>query len=143
MGDYAIRMQFDIDASAEVVRNALTSVQGISAWWSSRVAGSPDRDDGRLEVSFPDVPVPFDFAVSLGEQIRWTTGAIPEWWHGTWVSWEMEPNPDGEGTRLHLVHGGFNPESPIIEVVTPAWADIVSRLKAYAESGERRPFSDF
>ena len=143
MGDYAIRMQFDIDATGDVVRRALTTVAGISSWWSSRVAGSPDRDGGTLEVTFPDVPAPFDFAVFLGDQIRWTTGAVPEWWHGTSVSWELEPNPEGEGTRLHFMHGGFNPESPIIEVVTPAWADIVSRLKDYAETGAVRPFADF
>ncbi len=144
MGDYAIRMQFDIDADPGTVRNALTQADGIASWWSSHVGGNPEVDGGRLEVSFPEVPVPFDFSVAIsGDNLEWTVGKIPEPWHGTAVRWQLLADPDAAGTRLRFEHGGFDPESPVIDEVTPAWALIISRLKAYAESGSAQPFFDF
>jgi hypothetical protein len=31
----------------------------------------------------------------------------------------------------------------VIPIVTPAWAQIILRLKGYAETGQRQPFFDF
>ena len=144
MGDYAIRMQFDIGADPETVRRALTTTAGIASWWSNHVGGEPGRDGGRLEVSFPDVPVPFDFTVRLDGAIEWETGDQPEHWHGTTARWEVDDHPRQDGsTLLRFRHGGYDEANPIIDIVTPAWAMIISRLKGYAETGDAQPFFDF
>jgi hypothetical protein len=31
----------------------------------------------------------------------------------------------------------------VIPIITPAWAQILHRLKGYAETGARQPFFDF
>jgi hypothetical protein len=144
MGDYAVQMRYDVNTDREKVREALTALEGIGSWWSSKVSGQPEASGGRFEVSFPDVPAPFEFTARLdGDTVAWEVGATPEWWRGTIIRWSLEGNPEGPGTRIHFRHDGFEREHPIIEVITPAWAHIIDRLKGYAETGERQPFFDF
>ncbi|MGH2556832.1 MAG: SRPBCC family protein [Actinomycetota bacterium] len=144
MDDYAVQMRYDVNADKEKVREALTTLEGIGSWWSSKVSGRPEASGGRFEVSFPDVPAPFEFTARPdGDTVAWEVGSNPEWWRGTTIRWSLEDNPEGPGTRIHFRHEGFEPEHPIIEVITPAWAHIIDRLKGYAETGERQPFFDF
>jgi uncharacterized protein YndB with AHSA1/START domain len=142
MGDYHIQMQFDIDADRATVRDALTTQDGIARWWSARTDGP--RDD-QLRVSFPDVPQPFEFSVTRDgdDRVEWVTGDFPPWWAGTTIRWELSNNPDGAGTRLLFSHRNYEPDNPVIPIVTPAWAQIILRLKGYAETGQRQPFFDF
>lgn len=140
MGEYAIRMQFDIQADEATVRRALTTEEGIRSWWSRRT----DLVDGVLRPRFPDVATPFEFEVrDVDGRLEWVTGGYPPWWAGTTVSWDVGPNPEGPGTRLQFAHGGYDSENPIIPIITPAWAQIILRLKGYAETGEPQPFFDF
>jgi uncharacterized protein YndB with AHSA1/START domain len=147
MGNYHIAMQFDIAADEERVRRALTTRDGIASWWSERTTlrdaggGNPKR----LEVSFPDVPQPFEFDVSdeSPNRVEWRTGGFPPWWAGTTIRWELSPNPDAPGIRLLFSHRDYEPDNPVIPIVTPAWAQIILRLKAYAETGTPQPFFRF
>lgn len=142
MGDYAIRMQFDIDADEPTVRLALTSTEGIASWWSDTVEGTPGQPGGDLRVHFPDLPQPFEFAVALdGRAVSWKTGGFPPWWQGTTIDWRLEAQPDTGGTVLRFTHGGFDPDDDIIPIITPAWAGIIGRLKTYSETGEADPFA--
>ena len=99
----------------------------------------------RLRVSFPDVPQPFEFAIARDDdaRIEWVTGGFPPWWAGTTIRWDLAPNPEGPGTRLLFSHRDYEPDNPVIPIVTPAWAKIVERLKGYAETGVAQPFFDF
>jgi hypothetical protein len=141
MGDYHIHMQFDVEADRVTVRRALTTEEGIRSWWSTRADGPRDS---QLQVSFPDVPQPFEFAVEEdGDRVDWVTGAFPPWWAGTTVRFELGENPDGPGTRLNFSHRDYEPDNPVIPIVTPAWGQILLRLKGYAETGAPQPFFDF
>src|SRR5262245_30457383 len=141
MADYAIRMQFDIDADPAAVTQALRTQDGIRAWWSTHADGP---EGGELRVSFPDRPEPFQFDVrDATDQVEWVTGAFPPWWAGTTIRWEVGPNPEAPGTRLTFEHGGYDADNPVIPIVTPAWAQIILRLKGYAETGRPQPFFDF
>ena len=140
MGEYHVVMQFDIDAEPDVVRRALKTEEGIRAWWSKRT----DLNGDGLHVSFPDVPQPFEFEVRDGNvHLDWVTGGFPPWWAGTTIRWIVEPNPDKPGTRLNFSHRDYDPDNPVIPIITPAWAQIILRLKAYAETGQPQPFFDF
>jgi hypothetical protein len=140
LGDYHVLMQFDIDAGQDTVRRALETEDGIKAWWTTgtRLA------DGQLRTEFPDASQPFEFAVRESpERIEWVTGAFPPWWAGTTIRFDVGPRPDGPGTRLLFGHRDYDPDNPVIPIITPAWAQILLRLKAYAETGVRQPFFDF
>jgi len=145
MGGYHILMQFDIDAERGRVREALTRQEGIRSWWSTRseLTGGADSE---LRVSFPDVPQPFEFAVRDGgaDRVEWVTGGFPPWWAGTTVRWDLgDRDDDRPGTRLLFSHRDYDPDNPVIPIVTPAWAQIIVRLKQYAETGTSQPYFDF
>jgi uncharacterized protein YndB with AHSA1/START domain len=145
LGEYHILMQLDIAADREAVRRALTTRDGIAAWWSTRTTLEDGAEGRQLRVSFPDVPLPFEFSVSdvVPDRIEWRTGSFPPPWAGTTVRWDITDNPDAPGTRLQFGHRDFAPDNPVIPVVTPAWAQIVLRLKGYAETGTPQPFFAF
>src|SRR6266508_6956736 len=136
VGDYHVLMQFDIDADPDNVRQALTTQEGIRAWWTTHA----DLDDSRLETSFPDTTQPFEFTVRNGDdRIEWVTGGFPPWWANTTIRFDVRPRPDGPGTRLLFSHRDYEPDNPVIPIITPAWAQILLRLKGYSETGERQP----
>ncbi len=142
MGEYHILMQFDVAADRGTVHRAVATETGIRSWWSVRTDGPTD---GQLRVSFPDVPQPFEFTVARNDadRVEWVTGGFPPWWAGTTIRWDLAENPDAPGTRLQFSHRDYAPDNPVIPIVTPAWAQIILRLKGYAESGDRQPFFDF
>jgi uncharacterized protein YndB with AHSA1/START domain len=141
MGDYHILMQFDIAADRDTVHRALATQEGIRSWWSKRSDGP---ETGRLLVSFPDQPRPFEFEVrDGGDRVEWVTGGFPPSWAGTTVRWDLGDNPDGPGTRLVFSHRDYDADNPVIPIVTPAWAQIIVRFKGYAETGQPQPFFDF
>jgi uncharacterized protein YndB with AHSA1/START domain len=142
MGDYAILMQFDLDADRETVHRALSTEEGIRSWWSVKTDGP---SHGQMRVSFPDVAQPFEFTVGEDgpDRVEWVTGGYPPWWAGTSIQWDLADNPDAAGTRLRFSHGGYAPDNPVIPIVTPAWAQIILRLKGYVETGRPQPFFDF
>jgi uncharacterized protein YndB with AHSA1/START domain len=142
VGDYNILMQFDIAVDRATVHRALTTTEGIASWWTARAEGPDGRPDGELRVSFPDVPQPFEFKIGQSDhdRVEWVTGGFPPWWAGTSIRWDLSDNPDGPGTRLLFSHRGYEPDNPVIPIVTPAWAQIILRLKGYAETGRPDPF---
>jgi uncharacterized protein YndB with AHSA1/START domain len=145
MGDYHILMQFDIDADRQTVRDALTREDGIRSWWSTRSDLGGDAEP-RLRVRFPDVPQPFEFAVrdDGADRLEWVTGGFPPWWAGTTIRWDLGERDDGKpGARLLFSHRGYEPDNPVIPIVTPAWAQIILRLKGYVETGKPQPFFAF
>jgi activator of Hsp90 ATPase-like protein len=142
MGDYHIRMQFDIDAERKTVHEALTTRDGVAAWWSDRVEGNPGEAGTSYRIAFPDVEQPFAFDVvtSTDERVEWRTADFPPWWQGTTIRWDLADVPDASGTRLLFSHRDFDPDNEVIPIVTPAWAQIVLHLKSYAETGRPTPF---
>jgi hypothetical protein len=77
------------------------------------------------------------------QRIEWVTGGFPPWWANTTIRFDVEPRPDGPGTRLLFSHRDYEPDNPVIPIITPAWAQILLRLKGFAETGVRQPFFDF
>ena len=37
---------------------------------------------------------------------------------------------------MHFKHRDYEPDNPVIPIITPAWAQIILRLKGYAETGQ-------
>lgn len=61
MGD--VLFTFDIDATPDVVRRALTTSDGIASFWTDQ-ADVPAEIGETLTVGFPEAPVPFDLVLA-------------------------------------------------------------------------------
>lgn len=140
MGDYHLAMQFDIDADRRDVKRWLDDPAGIAGWWSDAVEGSASKVGDRFVVSFPTSPVPFELEVAemSDDRIDWHIAENPPWWKGTTIRFDLSDGEDG-GTQLLFGHRDFEPDNPVIPVITPAWARFLDNLVAVAESGEPNP----
>ncbi|MFC5663073.1 SRPBCC domain-containing protein [Kitasatospora misakiensis] len=139
-----IALELDIAAPRAAVLAALTTHDGLTSWWTTEVA----REDDVLLFGFPDVPEPFRLRRERADPDRvvWTNaGAFPPHWAGTWISWDLTDLPDEPGgtahrTRLLFRHGGWQPGSEDgVPAVAGTWAQLLVRLKDYAQSGTAQP----
>lgn len=139
MGDYHVQGQFEIATSAAEVRRWLDNPEGIAGWWSDSVKGAASKEGDRFEVRFPSTDVVFELTVTGAspERIEWHIAENPPWWRGTTVRFDL--TKEGEGTRVLFSHRDFDPDNPVIPVITPAWMQFLFNLKAVAESGKPNP----
>jgi len=144
MGTYDIALQVDVAAEPAAVYAALTTTDGVAGWWTA-------RNESRGEVGetsrfrFPDAPMSWDMRIVEavpGKALGWHCTGGPPPWIGTDVSWALAAAPDG-GTRVGFDHTGFAAKDEMFRVVTMGWAQMILRLKQYAEGGVPVPFFDF
>jgi uncharacterized protein YndB with AHSA1/START domain len=141
MGDHFMRYQLDVAADRAAVQRALTTESGVKGWWTDQ-ATMPDAAGGRLELTFPQVPQPFDLelAEASDERVVWQAGSFPPFWEGTTIQWEVADNPEGEGTRIVMTHAGWDPDNDAVGRVTQGWGEILSHLRGFAETGRPDPY---
>jgi uncharacterized protein YndB with AHSA1/START domain len=123
---------------------ALTTIDGITGWWTSRATGSGGEAGDQLSLNFPDAPVTWDMAVAVADQpvrVEWDCTGGPPGWPGTRVRWGVEPADDGVVVRLD--HTGFATVDDMFRTVTVGWAQMLLSLRDYLASGVRKPFFDF
>jgi hypothetical protein len=139
MDAYTIRGQFEVGRPPAEIRRWLDNTNGIAGWWSDAVEGDAAAVGDRFRVRFPTTEVVFELEVTAmsDEAVEWHVPESPPWWRGTRIRFGLTP---GDGaTVLGFTHGAFDPEDPIIPVITPAWVRFVDNLVAVAETGTGRP----
>ena len=132
-----VLFRFDVEAAPEVVRKALTTSDGIKAFWTSE-AVAPAEVGGTLEVSFKIAPAPFDLRLEQSDErtIVWRTMTFPPHWVGTSITWNIEPND--AGTTVGFRHGGFTDEDEAGRVAY-TWGQVMLRLTEYVKTGRPNP----
>lgn len=139
MGEYAIRAKFDTTCTPAAIMKWLATPEGIAGWWSDTVAGSATAEDDEFHVTFPTTDVVFDLVVSEIDEtyVRWDVPESPPWWKGTAISFQIDETE--EGSSLLFTHSGFEPDDPIIAVITPAWVGFLNNLVEVAQTGKANP----
>jgi uncharacterized protein YndB with AHSA1/START domain len=131
-------------ADATAAYTALTTQDGITGWWTSR-ASVPGANVGDvLKMSFPDAPFTWDMRIDQVDQpvrLEWECVGGPPGWEKTRVVWGFEGTDAGVVVRLS--HEGFAAVDDMFRIVTVGWAQMLLSLKAYLETGARKPFFDF
>lgn len=129
----------DIDADRETIRRALTEEDGIVSWWTT------DADVGGSEMSlgFPEAPARFLLRLdgATDDAVNWASvGEFPPHWVGTSISWQLMDHPEGAGTQVLFTHGGFSAPDAMFGHTSYTWAQLMSHLKEYVETGKANPF---
>ncbi|HEY4108130.1 SRPBCC domain-containing protein [Puia sp.] len=149
-----------IGASAENVYRALTTQEGLAAWWT------PDTT-ARAEVNsiarFPFGPDYFKemkiTQLKPGELVKWTCISGAAEWTGTALSFTLLPgskatllrlHPEAqdqigqqsepEGTLLIFRHDGWREDTPMFAECSYTWGQFLRSLKLLCETGEGRPW---
>jgi uncharacterized protein YndB with AHSA1/START domain len=131
-------------ADANAAYTALTTHDGITGWWTSRVTGSGGSVGDTLAMSFPDAPMTWDMRVAtvdLPTRVEWDCTGGPPGWPGTRVGWHLQATDSGVVVRLD--HTGFAEVDDMFRIVTVGWAQMLLSLRDYLASGVRKPFFDF
>lgn len=137
---YAIKMLFHIDAPLGDVFNALSSIDGLSGWWTVHTSGSTELN-GVIEFDFPPsfhnkMKV---VGVQKDEYVRWNCIEGAADWVGTEISFVMDRN-EGK-TRVRFEHSGWEHQEDFFARCSYGWGAYLSSLNRYVEAGEGDPYS--
>jgi uncharacterized protein YndB with AHSA1/START domain len=131
-----IRHRVGITAEPEQVYRALTTLDGLAAWWTTDTTAAAD---GTLLFRFGDVGG-FDMVV-LEQQpptrVRWEVVGGPDEWIGTTIGFELT-HVDG-WTIVNFVHAGWREPVEFMNHCSTKWATFLMSLKSLVEDGSGAP----
>ena len=127
-----------VTPSPDTVYDALTTVDGLAAWWTDDTRGSGEVG-GRLEFRFPPVGG-FDMEVidtAPPERVVWRVVDGPEEWVGTTIDWRLRQ--DGDYTIVLFTHAGWREPVEFMSHCSTKWGSYLMSLKALIETGAGAP----
>ncbi|QXJ23611.1 SRPBCC domain-containing protein [Actinomadura graeca] len=119
------------------VYEALTTVDGLSSWWTGDTTGDGDVG-GVLEFRFSAGY--FHMKVierKPSERVTWKVVEGPEEWVGTTIDWTLRQ--DGEYTIVLFKHEGWKEPAEFMHHCSTKWGSFLMSLKSLVETGEGAP----
>jgi uncharacterized protein YndB with AHSA1/START domain len=87
-----IRHEVLIEASAEKIYNAITSQEGLAAWWTPDVKTRPERDSVARFAFGPDYFKEMKITeLKPFEEVKWRCISGADEWIGTTISFALQP----------------------------------------------------
>ncbi len=131
-----------IAAPAETIYRALTTEDGIRAWWTTDVKMDASVG-GKAVFGFFDHSTVFEMRIEQltpPSLVRWqcTGGSSPDW-VGTTQEFILEPQADGE-VLLKFCHGGWERGGDHCHFCNTTWGHLLVCLKDYCECGVKNPY---
>jgi len=140
-GAKTIHHMREIVAPSETVFSALTTPEGLSAWWSTRVRADEAALGALLDVTFggftPHLRITeFDPSTRLGWE---GVGGHEAWGKNTTIHFDLETTSGG--TRVHLSHQlGREVDDEAVVSATLRWSHYLDSLRLLCETGSGKPF---
>jgi uncharacterized protein YndB with AHSA1/START domain len=125
-----------IIAAPEEVYEALTTIDGLAAWWTTDTTG---ESGGTLRFRFGDVGG-FDMKVidqRPANHVEWEVVDGPPEWIGTTVTFDLAQ--DGEWTIVLFAHADWREPVEFMSHCSTKWATFLLSLKALIETGTGQP----
>lgn len=135
-----------IRAPLATVYAALTSADGVAAWWTTETSGAPG-EGGSLDSRFRS-PAGDEMGRMVYEvtevvpeaEVRWRFSEGPDEWLGTDATFQL--SRDGEMTLLVFGHRRWREPSEFMAHCSMKWATFLLSLRQLAETGTGRPAPD-
>jgi uncharacterized protein YndB with AHSA1/START domain len=124
-------------SSPEQVYDALTTIDGLSGWWTERTTGATEL--GRV-IEFRFDAGGFDMQVvesDPGRRVRWDVVDGPDEWIGTSVQWDLRKG--GDYTIVLFRHEGWREPVEFMHHCSTKWGTFLLSLKQLIETGEGAP----
>ncbi len=122
-----------IAAPPERVLEALTTLDGLRAWWVAEAAGDPDAG-GIVDFGFCKMRV---IELDADQLVRWHCLEGPDDWVSTEVSFALEWK-DGQ-TFVMFRHADWSEAGEHFAHCSTKWATFMLSLRDHAEDREGRP----
>jgi uncharacterized protein YndB with AHSA1/START domain len=128
-----------ITASPEDVTKALTTIPGLSGWWTDDTHGD-ESVGGVIQFNFPvaggDIHMKV-LEIKPGELVRWEVVAGPPEWIGTEVRFDL--STAGDYTIVLFKQEGWKEPVEFMYHCSTKWGSYLLSLKKYAETGQGDP----
>lgn len=118
---------------------ALTTREGLSAWWTSNTQGE-SKVGGVLQFRFGELGF-FNMkilALDPAKRLLWEVIDGPAEWIGTKISWELKQ--EGDFTTILLKHQGWREPVEFMHHCSTKWASYLMSLKSLIETGQGAPY---
>jgi uncharacterized protein YndB with AHSA1/START domain len=129
-----------VDATPDAVFDAVTTADGLSAWWTHAEGSGDAGNELRFSMSAPDPLLVFVDAATRPTSVRWTVTECrfePEW-VGTHPTFTITAVDDGSSDVL-FTHVGLTDDLECIDMCTRGWDHYLGSLRAYVETGHGHP----
>jgi uncharacterized protein YndB with AHSA1/START domain len=131
---YPIKHLFHINASKGKIFEAISSINGLSNWWTIETSGNAVVD-GIIKFRFADMGGP-DMKITEiipNEKVTWECVTSPHGWTGTTLTFFLDEN-DGK-TRVHFSHEGFKDQDDFYAICNFSWGRYMESLRQYCQTG--------
>ncbi|AKU18249.1 SRPBCC family protein [Luteipulveratus mongoliensis] len=126
-----------IKSEPKAVYDALTTIEGLSGWWTRDTSGDP-AVGGVVQFRFEQGG--FDMKViesEPGEKVLWEVVDGPEEWVGTHVHWDLRHEDDY--TVVMFKHEGWKEPVDFMYHCSTHWAMFLISLRSLVETGTGAP----
>ncbi|HWA31037.1 MAG TPA: SRPBCC domain-containing protein [Rhizomicrobium sp.] len=130
-----------ITAPASDVYKALTTNEGLSAWWTHGTSGE-NTEGGIVRFRFGERGG-FDMKVlelQPGKEVLWQVVDGPEEWIGTKISFDLRQ--EGDWTLVFFKHRNWKEPSEFMHHCSTKWGVFLLSLKSLLETGKGSPYPD-
>ncbi len=124
-------------SSPDAVYEALTTREGLAAWWATDTQGDSKVGDllqFRFEAGGIDMEV---LELQPAKHVLWQVADGPAEWIGTHVRWEL--TQEGDYTIVLFSHLGWNEPVEFMHHCSTKWAVFLLSLKSLLETGTGAP----
>lgn len=132
-----------IRSTAERVYEALSTIEGISNWWTNEVEGE-EQQGGKIKFTFRAVlgelkgqMVMEVLALHPGTAVQWRCVDGPGEWVGTDITFDLSEQ-DGQ-TIILFGHRNWREAVEFMAHCSMKWAVFLLSLREYLETGKGRP----
>ena len=136
---FSIKHLFHIAASREKVFEALTTIKGLSNWWTIKISGDT-KVGGVIEFRFSDMGGP-DMKVKEikpYESVTWECVASPFGWIGHTFTFSLDEN-DGK-TRVRFSQDGWTEQDDFYAACNFSWGRYMESLRQLCQTGKGEAF---
>jgi uncharacterized protein YndB with AHSA1/START domain len=137
-----IRHRVGIDAPIDQVYEALTTTEGLAAWWTRHVEGE-SVPGGRVAFYFggPDAAAVMEVTeLTPPTRVRWRCVEGPAEWLDTTIDFELAQH--GDETVVLFTHGGWREPVEFMHHCSTRWAYFLIGLRAGLGGGKATPWPD-
>jgi uncharacterized protein YndB with AHSA1/START domain len=127
-------------SSPDNTYKALTTLEGLSAWWTNDTQGEGRKVGGVIKFRFGERGF-FDMKVlelDPPKRVLWQVVDGPKEWIGTKVSFELKQ--DGDYTIVLFQHQGWKEPVEFMHHCSTKWAVFLMSLKSRLETGKGAPY---
>jgi uncharacterized protein YndB with AHSA1/START domain len=138
--NYSIKHLFHIDRPQEEVFRALTTIEGLSQWWTKGTTG--DTSPGgiirfRFGDAGPDMKV---ISIIPHESVTWQCVESPHGWIGNTLTFKLDRNENK--TRVRFTHDGWKEEDDFYAICTFTWGRYMESLRQLCQTGKGQGFGN-